>query len=631
MKILPPRSVASLIATCFLVLSTFSFGMPPMVDDPYGRDLQDGNQQQQINQETRDRGATDPDDGGSTNSDEELRESGFPAIAENDSGEQNKQYRSRKDFAAYLAADIGKFSQQLEFSQQLVLAEAEQAREHPKFKKREKKSVTINPSANDDENVSTLDSAGEQRAQLQRPKLKEDLFLKKIIKTASRLSAKYASEEVGNEVRMMTPSIGEMQAKVFPILDGEETSYDMIDSWPTKEMTPLEADEEYYEAFKQKEEEALQFLAQDQAGEALYCHNSAVMLDRLSQHLGSPQESDDSDDDDSRFIEVCQQSISLSLLLKNPGEIKAMRGDEKNAELLLFDVVTAIQEKLQNEENASTLLSLVQQYRHGGLRDNPSEFCIRYKTLLAEQSERAKAETTLQPINLLDNFNNAVLFEDQRGLVTRANNLMWHYKNDSNAIYGHVTDCIGELTEQLKKYLPRKKKSGAQQDFLLRLLEEQVLKTKHAQAQEPLEEEQQWVETKQNVLRFEALQPFVREKTALLRQLISSEHPWSNDVTAAWQTMTPEWNRLMEALDQQATKRAGSLQQGPIQIWSREEKESYIRNKRQALLQLRSSQPTFNEIGYNMLLGGLIGMDATLIAYELYLDFLPASSHAVSS
>ncbi|MCX6957442.1 MAG: hypothetical protein NT164_02765 [Verrucomicrobiae bacterium] len=419
MKILPLCSVASLIATFFLVLSTFSFGMPPMIDDPNGRGREDRNQQQQLDQGTRARAATDPDDGGSAKSDEELRGSGSPAIGENDSAEQSKQYRSREDFAAYLAADVGEFSQQLKTSpeksyyslaevsdfsspgnrssdlssdsekdrafllrRRQYSAKAEQmSKQGTSRKDGKEKQVTIVDDGSDDED-SKMNCLEKQMAAMEQAKLQRRVFNRKLFEVASRLSSECFSEKTGSDERVPTPSIQALKEQRFSGFNSERGEYDLGTSWPTKEMSQLEADQEYYEAFKQKEEEALQFLAQDQASEALYCHGIAIMLDRLSQRVGCSQESDDNDDDEPRVVEVYQESIAYSLLLKSPEEINAMTGDEKNAELLLFDAVTAIQEKLQNKEDASELVSLVQGYRSGDLQHYPRKFSFFCKQVL---------------------------------------------------------------------------------------------------------------------------------------------------------------------------------------------------------------------------------------------------------
>jgi|GEM_PF-3412532 len=612
MNIFPPRLLGHCIAICFLslVLPSFSFAVLGG-DRPLGDlEQEDSQMQHGAQNEVAAREDTDPDDGGSsTNSSDSMeREDSLLGLGLRDDT-MRKKYLKREEFAALLAADQKNYSEQLQSfkSSDVEVTQGVGSEQVTPKKKKEKTEVTFSPEIKASDAAVKQEVEEEQERQLQKK-----VFLKQIVRVVSRLSAKYDSPAQKEEPSITIPDLVIAKAR-FLNREGDSPRLRKDDPWPTAEMTQLEADQEYYQAFKEQEEAALQFLDLNLQNEALYCHGIAIRLGFLFQYFNPDQVSESSGeiDDQSnkarhkpKFPRIHQQIIALSFLLKSPAEINKMNPEEKEEAFLSFQKVQEMQKKLEDNDSST------------------NNSTTEYKKIECKKADRSK-DIFKTPAGFL---------EDQNGFTKRVMTILRQCDNDLEIVYLDIKRKLNLLVQKLKPLLPEEKKIGDEKDPLLTLLEKQAEKVSTAEAKE------NWSEIQKDLQSFEAIRPFAQEKINLLKHLIrnvSLSSEATRAVATAWQQMTPIWKELIEMLDQQAAAKVDSLQDFSVSAWTQVDQNNYISKKEQALAEqgaLAAIENNMRESNADLhgtigqLVGLGVGFSLVIFAiYEYYIHFVHAA------
>ena len=181
------------------------------------------------------------------------------------------------------------------------------------------------------------------------------------------------------------------------------------------------------------------------------------------------------------------------------------------------------------------------------------------------------------------------------------------------------------MTKKLKSLLPEGRRSGPKEEFFWSLLRNQSEKIEKDRDLLSSENFEQIEAAKKNLLRFEAIRPFVEENFLLLNKYISIPREECSKV--------PQWGEALERLKQRVNIKLESLDQekSKTEIWPEQKKNEYLEWRKQLLSEAGSSQFFFNETIDQVVGGSLIALCAAALAYELYLDSLPVSSQGASS
>ena len=379
-----------ILTSCFYLslLSVHLFGIPAVEGELWNAGEFRGEDPIFHNNGARSQGRRDADQDSLTD-DSSLQQRGALATRLEQQPSTLKEGPSeREDFLSLLDKDHE------QFSKQLAAIEIIKQREMPILPEKEQRTIRkVQFSSKEEVPVSQIAEEVEQR------KLRQCLFLKKMIEVINRLRAKYSSLNSGEEMSViMIPSLSVEKAQC---INAGVDSYFLKEEpfWQKRQMTELAADQEYYQAFKEKEVAALAFLKFNYPDEALYYHEIALKLDRLAQHFNpskKKEEQDLSDDEDEpESILIDQQLVTLSFFLNVLKDLKDMTEDENKGEYLLFQIIQEIQQELQSGTNICLeknrkLLWLVQQYRQGVFDKDPQHFLAsfnKWQQQFASQSQ----------------------------------------------------------------------------------------------------------------------------------------------------------------------------------------------------------------------------------------------------